>query len=59
MFDLEAYLARERLDLRSFFRSAYIWKFGKDANVERDVLQYKIAGITPRYVAEYVQHIRA
>lgn len=39
---------------KQFFRSAYIWRFGKDANVEHDVLTYQVGGIVPEYVREYV-----
>ena len=43
---------------KQFFRAAYMWKFGNDANVERDVLTYQVGGIIPEYVREYVCHIQ-
>lgn len=44
-------------DPKTFFRAAYQWRFGKDADVSTDILTYKIGGIIPAYVQEYVGHI--
>ena len=43
---------------KQFFRAAYMWKFGNDANIERDVLTYQVGGILPEYVREYGCHIQ-
>lgn len=47
-----------KADEQSFFRSAYMWRFGKDADVSNDVCQYKLHAIVPKYVEEYVIHIQ-
>jgi len=49
---------KARTDEQSFFRSAYIWRFGKDTDVSNDVCQYKLHAIVPRYVEEYVANIQ-
>lgn len=41
-------------DEQTFFRAAYMWRFGKDANVANDVCQYRLHAIVPRYVEEYI-----
>lgn len=51
-------IARLHTDARYFFRLAHQWRFGKDADVTRDVLEYKQAGIIPVYVREYVCNIQ-
>lgn len=51
-------LLRENITPESFFRSAYIWRFGKIVDISRDVLEYKVAGIVPIYVEAYIQHIQ-
>lgn len=45
-------------DDTAFFRSAYIWKFGKDITVQTDVQAYRARGAVPQYVEEYVRHIQ-
>ena len=56
------YLAHKICELRVetsyFFRMAHQWKFNIDANVSRDVIEYEVAGIVPRYVQDYVQHLQ-
>lgn len=49
---------RLHTNARYFFHLAYTWRFGKDADVTRDVLEYKQAGIIPVYVREYVCDIQ-
>lgn len=51
-------LVRKDLDTKQFFRAAYVWRFGKDANLEHDVLSYQVGGIIPQYVRDYVDHIQ-
>lgn len=51
-------MRRLRVDPQYFFRMAHQWRFTKDAEVTRDVLEYKCAGIIPVYVREYVGHLQ-
>ena len=45
-------------DDKLFFRTAYMWRFGRDADISRDVLEYRIGGIVPPYIREYVSHLQ-
>lgn len=47
-------LVRDRIDPTTFFRAAYMAAFGRDLDISRDVLEYRVAGIIPPYVREYV-----
>lgn len=51
-------IARLKTDATYFFRMAHTWRFGKDADVSRDVLEYRHCGIIPLYVREYVCDIQ-
>ena len=42
----------------NFFRSAYIWRFGKDVDLATDVLAYKESHKVPKYVEAYVVNIQ-
>lgn len=59
---MHLYLAEKmsRLDVQPtyFFRLAHQWRFGRDVDVTQDALAYKICGIIPLYVQEYVHHIQ-
>lgn len=55
---LRYYMNQAMVDEQSFFRSAYMWRFGKDADVSNDVCQYTLHAIVPKYVEEYVIHIQ-
>lgn len=55
---IAAHLHKIRTDLAYFFRMAHQWKFGRDIDPGRDVLEYKVGGIVPGYVREYVRHIQ-
>lgn len=43
---------------KSFFTSAYIWRFNKIVDISGDVLAYRVQGFIPLYVSEYVKHIQ-
>jgi hypothetical protein len=45
-------------DDRSFFVSAYIWRFNKVVDISGDVLAYRVQGFVPPYVSEYIKHIQ-
>ena len=45
-------------DEHSFFRSAYMWRFGKDLPTDTDALQYRLHAVIPKYVEEYVIHLQ-
>lgn len=45
-------------DIQRFFRTAYMWRFGKDYDCVNDVCQYKLHAIVPKYVQEYIKHIQ-
>ena len=41
-----------------FFRLAHQWRFGREADLTRDALEYKLCGIVPMYVEQYVHHLQ-
>lgn len=51
-------LVRHHVTVTYFFRLAYVWRFGKDADVQWDVANYMAGGDPPPYVQAYVQHIQ-
>lgn len=59
---MHLYLAEKmhklKVEPKYFFRLAHQWKFGKDADVGRDVLTYQVGGIIPQYVREYIEDIQ-
>lgn len=46
-------------DEQQFFRTAYMWRFGKDYACANDICQYRLHAIVPKYVVEYIQHIQS
>lgn len=46
-------------DPQRFFRAGYMWKFGKDHDCVNDVCQYKLHGIVPKYIEEYIRYIQS
>lgn len=60
--DMYLYL-REKLkelgdDEQRFFRTAYMWKFGKDYDCVSDVCQFRLHAVIPKYVGEYVNYLQ-
>lgn len=55
---LIATLDRLRVDVEYFFRMAYIWRFGKPANVHEDAVSWRIHGILPDYAVKYLLHLQ-
>lgn len=51
-------MCRLKVEPKYFFRLAHQWKFGKDANVERDVLTYQVGHIIPQYVQDYIHELQ-
>lgn len=51
---LERKLKELKTDAVTFFRIAYCYKFGCDANVQPDVQLYKEKSIVPVYVRQYL-----
>lgn len=49
---------RLKLEPKQFFRLAHVWRFGKDAHTEHDVLAYQVGGIIPQYVRDYINDIQ-
>lgn len=45
-------------DEQTFFRAAYMWRFGKDYDCVNDVCQYRLHALIPKYVVEYVDNIQ-
>jgi len=41
-----------------FFRTAYLWKYGKVSNSDTDVVQYTLHAIIPRYVRDYINFLQ-
>lgn len=55
----QVHLLNNQLSPRQFFRSAYMWKFGKDATdlmLANDLLSYHTQGKIPAYVTDYLVH---
>lgn len=59
---MQLYIAEHIHKIRTtpeyFFRAAHQWKFGRDIDPSRDILEYNVAGIVPAYVREYVSDIQ-
>lgn len=51
-------MVRLRVTEQQFFRTAHMWRFNRDAEINADVLAYKIGGIIPLYVQEFVKDIQ-
>lgn len=45
-------------DEQRFFRTAYMWRFGKDHDCVTDVCQYRLHAIIPKYVADYIHYLQ-
>jgi arginine utilization protein RocB len=43
---------------QEFFRTAYVWKFGKMRDLTCDYASYRLAGTLPRYVIEYLEFLK-
>lgn len=41
-----------------FFQCSYIWKFDKFYECVADIAQYRLHGVIPRYVQEYIKHLQ-
>ena len=52
------YITTNKIQIQDFFRSAYIWKYAKDRDPWNDVAQYKLHGIIPSYVGDYIKNIQ-
>lgn len=51
-------MVRDHTEPKQFFRIAHVWRFERDVDVSRDVLTYKVGGIIPQYVQEFVRNIQ-
>lgn len=40
-----------------YFESCYYWKYQKQINCFGDVLAYRVQGIIPNYVKEFLAHV--
>lgn len=47
-------MVRLNVTVTYFFRLAHVWRFGRDTDVQWDVLQYMTAGDIPPYVEAYI-----
>jgi hypothetical protein len=41
-----------------FFQTSYTWMFDRVFECTTDVLQYRLHGVVPKYVQEYVKHLQ-
>ena len=55
---LADYLVRWHIEVGTFFRAAYMWKWGKDIDVSKDVQEYNKHRRVPEYVQDYMKHIQ-
>lgn len=54
-----AHLKNHQLSPKQFYRSAYMWKFGKDVSdlaLANDLMVYQLQGKIPGYVVDYLVH---
>ena len=47
-------MQRLRIDPKTLFRMAHVKLFGRDVNVDSDVLMFKQNSVVPKYVETYV-----
>ena len=40
-----------------YFEACYFWKYGKLVDCFGDVLAYRVQGIIPNYVKEFLAHV--
>lgn len=55
---IDTYLEKHRLDVFSFFRSAYYWCFQEALTSRTDSNNYKAHKIIPIYVGNYVRFLQ-
>lgn len=48
-----------KADELTFFRIAHVWAFGTDPDLHDDVAQFKLHGIVPVYVRNYLKTLQA
>lgn len=48
-------MVRTKTDKETFFRIAFIYWYGSDADTSNDVAQFKLHAICPWYVLRYVE----
>lgn len=53
--NVEDALKAVNTDVRSLFRTAHQHQFGHVPDLTRDLLEYRICGITPLYVQIYIE----
>ncbi len=41
-----------------FFQSSYIWRFDKFYECVTDIAQYRLHGVIPRYVQDYIRNLQ-
>jgi hypothetical protein len=49
-------LKETNTDVLTFFRAAYCYKFGCDANLTQDVIDYRDKAIIPVYVRQFLEN---
>lgn len=52
-------IERSGQDEQSFFRSAYMWAFKKDADISTDLCQWKLHNVIPPYLQSYIRHLQS
>lgn len=52
-------IERSKLTEVDFFRCAHQWAFGKDCASTTDYEQFKLHGIIPKYVIQYLKEMGA
>lgn len=57
--ELETWLEKTGCTPKEFFRFAHLRQFNHDANTETDALTYKVGGIIPEYVKNYLIYLRS
>jgi hypothetical protein len=59
LLSIHALIEKNKISDTQLFRTAYVWSFGKDANVSGDVLAFRVQGAIPLYVRLYMGYIHS
>ena len=59
LLKVSEFLTRKRQREHSLFTVAYFWKFQKYPDLREDVAQFKLHGVVPAYVLEYIDAMEA
>ncbi len=56
---LKAKLDELRVEDVTFFRMAHLYQYGRDVDVWNDIAQYRLHGIIPSFVVNYLKMLQS